>query len=195
MASSMKEVIQLVDSTPVEHLAPRLDELELQAWKKPDLDQWPCAAQLLGHIYTGNLQDARFVWKRATNEQKQDVQFKAAFKLLQHLWNKDYQGCWSILSSKQWSANLLKLVQAIAAKQRQHTVRLVSCAYSSIHPERLASLTGTNSQEALQIAQSEGWQLNNGTILVKGKKLIDDNSKPATDHLQHLTEFVIQLEA
>ena len=30
MASSIQEVIQLVDSTPVEHLAPRLDELELQ---------------------------------------------------------------------------------------------------------------------------------------------------------------------
>ena len=30
MASSIQEVIQLVDSTPVEHLAPRLDEVELQ---------------------------------------------------------------------------------------------------------------------------------------------------------------------
>lgn len=59
------------------------------------------------------------------------------------------QGLWPVLSSAQWSEALLPLIHAIAAKQRQDAVRLVSCAYSSIQPDRLASLTGTSSQEAL----------------------------------------------
>ncbi len=65
------------------------------------------------------------------------------------------QGFWPLLTSTQWSEVTLPLVHAIAAKQRQDAVRLVSYAYSSIQPDRLASLTGTNPQEALQrIVQS-----------------------------------------
>ncbi len=65
------------------------------------------------------------------------------------------QGFWPLLTTTQWSEVTLPLVHAIAAKQRQDAVRLVSYAYSSIQPDRLASLTGTNPQEALQrIVQS-----------------------------------------
>ena len=65
------------------------------------------------------------------------------------------QGFWPLLTTTQWSKVTLPLVHAIAAKQRQDAVRLVSYAYSSIQPDRLASLTGTNPQEALQrIVQS-----------------------------------------
>lgn len=60
------------------------------------------------------------------------------------------QGFWPLLTTTQWSEVTLPLVHAIAAKQRQDAVRLVSYAYSSIQPDRLASLTGTNPQEALQ---------------------------------------------
>lgn len=65
------------------------------------------------------------------------------------------QGFWPLLTTTQWSEVTLPLVHAIVAKQRQDAVRLVSYAYSSIQPDRLASLTGTNPQEALQrIVQS-----------------------------------------
>ncbi|KAA6427267.1 MAG: COP9 signalosome complex subunit 8 [Trebouxia sp. A1-2] len=123
----------------------------------------------------------------------QDTQLKAAFATLQHLWNKNYQGFWPLLTTTQWSEVTLPLVHAIAAKQRQDAVRLVSYAYSSIQPDRLASLTGTNPQEALQLAQSEGWQMNGDVIMVK-REVQPDTHKESQDHLQHLTEFVVQLE-
>ena len=65
------------------------------------------------------------------------------------------QGFWPLLTTTQWSEVTLPLVHAIAAKQQQDAVRLVSYAYSTIQPNRLASLTGTSHQEALQrIVQS-----------------------------------------
>ena len=60
------------------------------------------------------------------------------------------QGIWPALTSTQWSETALPLVHAIADRQRQHAVQLVSCAYSSIQPARLSALTGTSPQEALQ---------------------------------------------
>ena len=60
------------------------------------------------------------------------------------------QGFWPVLTTTQWSNAMLPLVRAIESRQRQNAVRLVSCAYSSIQPDQMASLTGTNSQEALQ---------------------------------------------
>lgn len=60
------------------------------------------------------------------------------------------QGVWPALTSFQWSASASPLVLAIATRQRQHAVQLVSCAYSSIQPARLAALTGSTPEEALQ---------------------------------------------
>lgn len=145
-------------------IAPELDVIELQT---ADLDQWPHALQLLGHIYNGDLEDARFVWKRASDTHKQNSELKAAFALLQQLWNKNYQGVWPALTSFQWSEPATPLVHAIAKRQQQQAIQLVSCAFSSIQPAQLAALTGSSSQDALQIAQSQGWQLNGETIMVK----------------------------
>ena len=102
----------------------------------------------------------------------QNPQLQAAFALLQQLWNKNYQvscqilscfvrsirsltnmplqGVWPALTSAQWSETTLPLVHAIADRQRQNAVQLVSCAYSSIQPARLAALTGTSPEDALQ---------------------------------------------
>lgn len=102
----------------------------------------------------------------------QNDELKAAFALLQQLWNKNYQvicqtqqcvaqsqkascslalqGVWPALTSCQWSKSAEPLVHAIARKQQQNAIQLVSCAYSSIQPARLAALTGSTSQEVLQ---------------------------------------------
>lgn len=192
-ASLLQMVAQLLASGHYDDVAPQLDAIELQTVDQADLDHWPYAVQLLGHLYNNNLEDARFVYKRASSNRKQDPQLKAAFATLQHLWNKDYQGFWPLLTTTQWSEVTLPLVHAIAAKQQQDAVRLVSYAYSTIQPNRLASLTGTSHQEALQLAQSEGWQMNGDVIMVK-RKVQPDTHKASQDHLQHLTEFVVQLE-
>ena len=113
-----QKVTNLIAAGQYGDLAPQLDDIELQVncmklkiaplgpdckqvlvcLQTADLDQWPHALQLLGHIYNGNLyvcpccvmqrhvvapfeqilsqfrfcsEDARFVWKRASNTHKQ----------------------------------------------------------------------------------------------------------------------------
>ena len=60
------------------------------------------------------------------------------------------QGVWPAVTSFQWSESAKPLVHAIAKKQQQNAIQLVSCAYSSIQPAQLAALTGSTSQEVLQ---------------------------------------------
>lgn len=60
------------------------------------------------------------------------------------------QTVWSTFASVDWVEPMPQLIKAIADKQRQHVLQLVSWAYSSIQPERLASLTGTSSADVLQ---------------------------------------------
>lgn len=62
----------------------------------------------------------------------------------------DLQTVWSTFASVAWAEPLPQLIQAIANKQRQHILQLVSWAYSSIQPERLAALTGISSADVLQ---------------------------------------------
>lgn len=60
------------------------------------------------------------------------------------------QTVWSTFPSVNWAEPMPQLIKAIADKQRKHMLQLVSWAYSSIQPERLASLTGTSSADVLQ---------------------------------------------
>lgn len=60
------------------------------------------------------------------------------------------QTVWSTFAAVPWAEPLPQLVQAIAGKQRQHSLQLVSQAYSSIQPDKLAALTGTSSADVLQ---------------------------------------------
>ncbi|KAL3137168.1 COP9 signalosome complex subunit 8 [Trebouxia sp. C0010 RCD-2024] len=138
---------QLIAAGQYGDVASQLDVMELQT---TDLDQWPHTLQLLGHMYNGDIEDARFAWKRASDTHKQSSELKAALAVLQQLWNKNYQGVWPALTSFQWSESASPLVLAIATRQRQHAIQLVSCAYSSIQPARLAALTGSTPDEALQ---------------------------------------------
>jgi len=199
MASSGgSKAIELVTSGQYHAVAPCIDDLELQVTYRAELDQRPELAtlQLLGHIYNGNLEDARFVHKRSSVVQKQDSQFQAAFVILQHLWNKEYETVWSTFSSVNWAEPMPQLIKAISDKQRQHMLQLVSWAYSSIQPERLASLTGTSSADVLQIAQQEGWQLDQVKNVIRVERKQQKHTGPSSlDHLQHLTEIVVQLEA
>lgn len=72
---------------------------------------------------------------------------------------------------------------AIAQRQRQHAVQLISCAYSSIQPARLAALTGSSSEEALQ-SKPASLALHSADVCVKGTQL---SAEGVSMHLQLLS--------
>jgi hypothetical protein len=75
-------------------------------------------------------------------------ELQAGFSVLQRLWVRDYEGVWPQLRFG-WTAQLQPLAEALAGRVRQRTMRLVSAAYSTLSPEKLAALLGTSQQEAI----------------------------------------------
>lgn len=73
-------------------IAEVLDQHELEtAGAQPDPEEWPYALHMLGHMVRGELENARFVWKRAPESRRaNDAELKAVFGLLQSMWTRDF---------------------------------------------------------------------------------------------------------
>ncbi|KAK9817679.1 hypothetical protein WJX72_000567 [[Myrmecia] bisecta] len=172
-----------------------LDELELQSADFDVPDNWPHAAHMLGHMYNGDLVDARFVWKRLPEAAKQTAEVQAALTLLQCLWSKDYEGTWAALSSHAWNPPVSGLVGGLALKTREHIFELLTRAYSHIPTSKAAALLGLPEQETLQLVQQQGWEHDPATAVLKvHQPPVRPGDRTSLDDLQRLTEYVAHLE-
>ncbi len=179
-----------------------------------------------------------------TPRAQNNPELEAAWKLLQFMWNKHYQGVWQALQSYPWSAQVRAplaaappplppgstrgaalppapaaraaaaappptsppspaparpqarpLVDATALRFRGHMLDLISRAYTEISPARAASLLGISEQDALQLAASEGWQLDAAAgVLTVVAKPVDSRMATSFEQLQQLTEYMVHLE-
>lgn len=73
----------------------------------------------------------------------------AVWRLLQFSWNRHYQGMWQAMQSYQWGPQLAPLIEALAIKTRQELMELVSLAYATVSPAKVASLCGMTEAEVL----------------------------------------------
>lgn len=71
------------------------------------------------------------------------------WRLLQFSWNRHYQGMWQAMQSYQWGPQLAPLIEALAIKTRQELMELVSLAYATVSPAKVASLCGMTEAEVL----------------------------------------------
>lgn len=142
-----------------------LDSAELESRNPAVLEEgWPYALHLLGHIYNKNLEDARFVWKRIPINVKQNNQeLQAVWRVLQYLWQRQYQGMWQALQAYSWSPQLQPFMAALAEKTRAELLELISTAYSTVKPSKVAYICGLTEQEALTACQAAGWHWNEAT--------------------------------
>lgn len=76
-------------------------------------------------------------------------ELEAVWKLLQFFWQRHYQGVWHALQAHQWSPALQPFIDALASKTRDELMDLISTAYSTVKPSKVASLCGMTEQEAL----------------------------------------------
>ncbi|KAK9915796.1 hypothetical protein WJX75_004222 [Coccomyxa subellipsoidea] len=197
MAFSSSQLEAAIKEGRFEDVAPELDAEELQSPNPNVLAQdWPIALHLLGHIYNGNLEDARFLWKRTPAAVKeQDPELKAAFQLLQITWNKDYQAIWQALAASGWSQHASKLIAALHAKLRAHSLQFLSRSYSTISPAKAASLLGASEAELQPLVEPEGWKLDPATNMFKvEERTVEDADRADLQHLERLSRYMVHLE-
>ncbi|XP_074272688.1 COP9 signalosome complex subunit 8-like [Silene latifolia] len=78
-------------------------------------NDWPYAIHLLAHIYNGDINSARFLWKSipvAVKESQPEV--IAVWNIGQKLWTKDYAAVYQALSAFNWSSQIQPFVTAFS---------------------------------------------------------------------------------
>lgn len=167
-------------------------------------------------------ENARFTYKRTPDQIKSsDPHIHAAFKILQHLWNKDYPAVWVILT-RSWPDQLLGLIAALTQRLQEHILDLVSKSYSNISSSKLARLSGiheniviertlisltfdpflfiNNSQSHapclpifLSVAMKRGWTVKDGLFIIPIPPSPPAPSTTQEADLSRLAEYVVFL--
>lgn len=173
-----------------------LDNAELESRNPAVLEDWPHALHLLGHIYNNNLEDARFVWKRIPVHVRQNNQeLQAVWRLLQHSWQRQYQGMWQALAAYQWSVQLQPFMAALAEKTRAQLMELISTAYSSVRPSKVAFICGMSEEEALSACVAQGWRFDaqTGTLhVLRAPAPLSTSNEQGT--MACLSSYMVHLE-
>ena len=196
MTSEMSEVDALLASGDYGAVASLLDAAELEAAASPPED-WPYALHMLGHMVNAELENARFVWKRAPDHRKaSDEELRAVFALLQSMWNRDYPAVHRAASGagSAWSAKLAPVVQHLEHAYRMQTMTLLTRAYTTVSVTHLARCLGVSEAEANEMGRGAGWELDAAAgMFAVVKPPATEEQTLAMENLQKLTEYTMHL--
>lgn len=189
-------IAQVLQDGSFDRLASMLDALELQV-NAPELPiGWPYSAHLLAHIHNWQLEDARFLWRRIPPQLKQNADIDAAYRLLQALWNKDYEGTWQAFGSYAWPQPIEALASATGGILSARILSLLGRAYSVLPLRRAVALLGLTEDAATSLAEASGWTVDVRSGMLSSPASIDRVAMPDYDkHLERLSQYMISVEA
>lgn len=158
--------------------------------------EWPYAIHLLGHIYAGDINSARFLWKSIPAEIKDSQpELVAAWRIGQKLWTRDYAGVYEAIRGFNWGPQTQPIVAAFSESYTKKMFQLLLDAYSTISVQDTALFLGMSEDDATKYVLQEGWILDSASRMFTVKKQsIVAEQKLDPSKLQRLTEFVFQLE-
>lgn len=158
--------------------------------------EWPYAIHLLGHIYAGDINSARFLWKSIPAEIKDSQpELIAAWRIGQKLWTRDYAGVYEAIRGFNWGPQTQPIVAAFSESYTKKMFQLLLDAYSTIGVQDTALFLGMSEDDATKYVLQEGWILDSASRMFTVKKQsIVAEQKLDPSKLQRLTEYVFQLE-
>ncbi|XP_004299964.1 PREDICTED: COP9 signalosome complex subunit 8 [Fragaria vesca subsp. vesca] len=159
-------------------------------------EDWPYAIHLLGHIYAGDINSMRFLWKSmpsAVKENNREVQ--AAWRIGQKLWVRDYVGVYEAIHGFNWSQEAEGLVAAFSDLYTKKMFQLLQSAYSTISIQDTSLFLNMNDDDVKNYVQQQGWIVDPASQMITVKKQpIVTEQKLNPSKLQNLTEYVFHLE-
>jgi len=196
--TDLVELKEIIESKQYDKIADFCDELQLQlaaqGIKEPE--GWPYSIHLLGHIYTQDINSARFLWKRMPSSVKESQpEVVAVWKIGQCMWTHDYAGAHGALHSFTWSAEVQQIITALSDSYTKRAFELLLAAYSTISVADTAQFLGMSKEDALAYTLQRGWTLDSASQMLTVKKMpavVDQRLHSST--LQNLTEYVFHLE-
>ncbi|XP_005101950.1 COP9 signalosome complex subunit 8 [Aplysia californica] len=184
-----------VAQTDYAQLGNDLEREELENGATPGSIRLYC--QLLAvYLLQNDMCNAKLLWKRIPPTVKQtSPELTNIWVVGQKMWLRDYAGIYEALQ-KEWSEEVKMIMGAVQESVRERALRLVRLAYSSISTDDLAQFLGVSGEKAVQVAQREGWQVDEQSRIITPKK-IEPVPAPAIlseQHLSVLTDYVTFME-
>lgn len=187
---------KMIDSRDFTNIVANLEERELQVGGCSFVPDWPYAVQMFGYLINNDLDNSRFVYKRAPAIIKEkDLQVQAAWKITQGLWTQDYQTVHSTLKDHLWSDLVSPVARYLHDVVRARVIALVSRAYTTISTADAATFLGLPSAEAIEMVQGMGWELQSANMLKVKSVAVAEDKRTTPLQLQQLTEYVVHLES
>jgi len=152
------------------------------------------AIHMLGYLILGDLDFARFLWKRATTRAKEDPEFAQAWEIGKLLWQGKYGEGQELLERVQWGTNgpvaCVRLAEVLRDKMRARTATLVTQGYQKIAVDEAAQLLALGREAAAEQLRPMGWQMS-----ADGQWLVADEERAAEAQENGLAHKVATLEA
>ncbi|XP_051156281.1 COP9 signalosome complex subunit 8 [Leptopilina boulardi] len=149
------------------------------------------------YLYQNELCYAKYLWKRIPDNVKSNsAELCHVWTVGQHMWKRDWPAVHAALNVN-WSEDVIEVMNALKENVRERAMVLVSEAYSSLHVDVLAGMTGLSGEQTQKAALERGWAVDGS--MIQPRKLDREQSTPAQEalteeQLYKLTQFVSFLE-
>jgi len=152
--------------------------------------------QLLTYLIQGDLDNARFLWRRIPKDiRNQQPEIGAAWDIGRQMWKKDYSNIYKAIKSFKGSELHKTLIEYLLETFRDRTFALLSTAYTYIGIADASNILGLSSKESIKFCTAKGWEYDKENKYFKPKPIVEKKVQTAgLEHLQSLTEYVVYLE-
>lgn len=206
MEAGVAQVSQCVDACDYSNLVDVCEKVELSIQTEPAPDAqnleligklgYLYTVHLLAYILEGELNAARFLWKRIPSEVREHSQVVLAHNVLVAQWQRKVSdGGLDHWSAGPWDASVSSLVAQVAQRVRERILDDVGRAYKVITLNRLCALLSCDLHAARLACEHREWPANeSGEVLPKPLPRNVDNMQMGEGQLAHLAEYVAYLE-
>jgi len=154
---------------------------------------------LLSYLLQGQLDRARFLWKRVPEEIKSaDAELQAVWAVGKAMWQTDHRLAvqQSAASAFAWSGPLVAtLINTLHEQYLKHSFTQIGAAYATVSAESLAEKLGVPVAKVHEFASAAGWTADAVSGFYKPLQPESDKQQSVKlEQLQKLTNYVAHLE-
>eukprot|EP00744_Colponema_vietnamica_P003957 GILI01005990.1.p1 GENE.GILI01005990.1~~GILI01005990.1.p1 ORF type:complete len:234 (-),score=42.76 GILI01005990.1:163-783(-) len=199
-AELQSELFTLLSASPRNYprIAAICGEIELESVGSPlEVEVYACS--LAAYLLCGDLNNARFLWKRLPVDLRTNAQLRSLHEVLAALWSKNSSqaiGCLqSSLDQSVYSDLISPLARDLICSLRDLVFDLLSSAYSCVSVAQVSSLARLEREAVLAECAKLGWTVDSTSQFVTPKRQEKrGNVVTGLESIEQLSKYVMLLD-
>eukprot|EP00930_Biecheleria_cincta_P090291 TRINITY_DN79644_c0_g1_i1.p1 TRINITY_DN79644_c0_g1~~TRINITY_DN79644_c0_g1_i1.p1 ORF type:complete len:221 (+),score=64.97 TRINITY_DN79644_c0_g1_i1:79-741(+) len=154
-----------------------------------------CAVHLLAYLLDGDLDLARFLWKRTPAAVQSQAQAATAHRVLVAYWSRQYQELFAHLAAGPWDPRLQGLAAEVTSRVRVELLARIAKAYKVVSVAAVSAMLGLDLVAAKAACEERGWVVDaDGNATPVALTSSEDLMQMGEEQLQQLAEYMAHLE-